>query len=128
MLRPMRPYPLMATRMVIASPDVTRCRTGPWHGADGPLLELLVLSPEFYRDGSGEHLSRHLGDVLRSEAEVLEQHARGRGLAEAVEADHRRTGIVNRANVLAPAVAGSGFDRDPRNAGGQHARAIHRIL
>ena len=55
-------------------------------------------------------------DVVDGEAEMLEQHAGGRGFAEAVDADHGAARIVGGADVLAPAVGDAGFDRDARHA------------
>ena len=69
------------------------------------------------------------GDVLDGEAEVLEQHAAPAPTRRSVSMPTTAPrGIVDGADVLAPAVGDAGFDRDARDAARQHRRAVRGVL
>src|SRR5690242_14801677 len=67
---------------------------------------------------------RHRGDMLRREAEELEQLAGRRGFAVAIDADD---GAVA-AHVFPPRRGRACLDRDLRHVGRQHRRTIRIVL
>ncbi len=77
------------------------------HGAEG--ARAVPLEPCLRRAQFEDCLYRR-GDAFDGEAEVAKQSARGRRLAEAIDANHG----AGAAHVLAPEVGHPGFDSDVR--------------
>src|SRR5689334_14251257 len=75
------------------------------------------------------HRAPHgIGDRLGREAEMLEEHAGRRRLAEAVDTDHPGMRIVASTDVRVPARRGARLDGDPRDAARQDVGPIGGIL
>src|SRR5436190_2233024 len=64
------------------------------------------------------------GDSIHREAEVLEQGFGRRGMAEAVDPDHRAPA----GDVTPPALGRAGFDCEPRTLRGQHVVSVFLAL
>src|SRR5207253_55737 len=67
-------------------------------------------------------------DVFDGKTKMLEQHARWRGFAVSIDADHGTARIVCGADILAPEGSHTGLDRDARHASRKNAFPISDLL